>query len=684
MLNVASFLVLSVPVTCSAKSPSAVVLGQSSTLALCVGRALTDDFHGEKPSMSNPRTLVILGVLLVPCALIVQHVATTFMKQNAEMQIHARDLGTQSSAVSSLLGLTCDAVVELDSELKFVSESVQLATMLLHRPGASMQGMKLTDFIAAPDVARAEEVLSQHPSDDVTAHAFHTHLVDSCSSKFRTEIFQATGLKSTKWEVGRSGTRNVRTWRDDFVSRWLDPEFIGKVRYTTMNGTPHHLLGLREFTDLKPLARADDPNPAGSPDWHDAGVTGEPTVGNEIVLDCSYKSLDSVSFPLIHSESEEETPVTEQVSSGVVEKRLEITKKDSFFNVDMKEQVVCAASAPFCSLVGLKLHAILGSSFASRMFQKLCEDARRFAKSQSAGEDDQVLPDQVAMFRRMPLLLGAQLVEISGVMKVMLSQSGDLQVIVSFARVESYRPSLGTGVAPEDFVDWPSLKQKAWDFVDRPYEGPKSLETICPAWWNATGCECDCANCSILFEQCPVGFMLFRSLSLLCGTKDSHVRLHELVVNKWGRGLLDLTKLRLGFADIIESGWPVFGVLARIGDQLRLDGLVEEIAARLGNGVAARQRELRDRASSSFSHAEASGPSMCEQRGWPEDKSYKEEVNKAVAEDRPVTLQASVDASSKEGACPLQLGMPKKEDPESIRPRVDVKSCHGFVTDMHS
>lgn len=52
MLNVASFLVLSVPVTCSAKSPSAVVLGQSSTLALCVGRALTDDFHGEKPSMS--------------------------------------------------------------------------------------------------------------------------------------------------------------------------------------------------------------------------------------------------------------------------------------------------------------------------------------------------------------------------------------------------------------------------------------------------------------------------------------------------------------------------------------------------------------------------------------------------------------------------------------------------------
>eukprot|EP00913_Durusdinium_trenchii_P030559 g28623.t1 len=102
----------------------------------------------------------------------------------------------------------------------------------------------------------------------------------------------------------------------------------------------------------------------------------------------------------------------------------------------------------------------------------------------------------------------------------------------------------------------------------------KAINALMPTAWtdrttvSAPG-ECDCANCSILFEQCPVGFMLFRSLSLLCGTKDSHVRLHELVVNKWGRGLLDLTKLRLGFADIIESGWPVFGVLARIGDQLR-------------------------------------------------------------------------------------------------------------------
>jgi len=159
-------------------------------------------------------------------------------------------------------------------------------------------------------------------------------------------------------------------------------------------------------------------------------------------------------------------------------------------------------------------------------------------------------------------------------------------------------------VLPEDFVDWPSLKQKAWDFVDGPYEGEESLKNICPAWWNATGCECNCGNCSILFEQCPVGFMLFRSLSLLCGTKDSRIRVHELAINKWGRGLLDLTQLRLGFADIIESGWPFFGILARIGDQLRLDGLSEESAARLLSSRGASHTRLGG--------SLAKGSSMCD------------------------------------------------------------------------
>ncbi|CAE7356042.1 unnamed protein product [Symbiodinium natans] len=118
-----------------------------------------------------------------------------------------------------------------------------------------------------------------------------------------------------------------------------------------------------------------------------------------------------------------------------------------------------------------------------------------------------------------------------------------------------YRPAVKP-YRVEDFTDWPALKQKAWEFVDAPYQGAESLDFICPSWWNATGCECDCGDCSVLFGQCPVGFMLFRSLSLICGAKDNkNQRWHELVKKKWGRGLLELAKLRLGFADIIESGW---------------------------------------------------------------------------------------------------------------------------------
>ncbi|CAJ1418832.1 unnamed protein product [Effrenium voratum] len=116
-------------------------------------------------------------------------------------------------------------------------------------------------------------------------------------------------------------------------------------------------------------------------------------------------------------------------------------------------------------------------------------------------------------------------------------------------------------------------------------------------------------------------------------------------IRKWGRGLLDLAKLRLGFSDIIESGWPFFGVLAKIGDQLRLDGISETFATALAAHGA--------RPNSVAAGAFARGYSMCEQRGWRENSKYKQEIQEALAQGRTVALQRSVEAAS-EDACPLQ------------------------------
>ncbi|OLP92612.1 ATP-dependent RNA helicase DBP2 [Symbiodinium microadriaticum] len=67
-----------------------------------------------------------------------------------ELRLDRGNMEAQLSAASSLLRLTCDAVLELDQ----ASDS------------------------------------STSPREDISAHAFHTRLVDSCSSKVCTEVFQ--------------------------------------------------------------------------------------------------------------------------------------------------------------------------------------------------------------------------------------------------------------------------------------------------------------------------------------------------------------------------------------------------------------------------------------------------------------------------------------------------------------
>lgn len=91
--------------------------------------------------------------------------------------------------------------------------------MLLRDKGcASLKRARFTDLVARQDSLRAEQNLtySQHGASNACANAFHTHLVDSCSSKFRTEVFQ--------------------------------------VKYQMPSGRQCHLIGLRDFTDLKSLA----------------------------------------------------------------------------------------------------------------------------------------------------------------------------------------------------------------------------------------------------------------------------------------------------------------------------------------------------------------------------------------------------------------------------------------------
>ena len=126
---------------------------------------------------------------------------------------------TELTAASSLLQLTCDAVVELDEDLRLTAQSSDLEAMLLRGGRVScLQGRKFSELMPTRDESeRTVEILrADNATSEIWTNIFHTRMMDSCSSKFRTEVFH--------------------------------------VKYRRLNGRTCHLIGLRDFTDQASLA----------------------------------------------------------------------------------------------------------------------------------------------------------------------------------------------------------------------------------------------------------------------------------------------------------------------------------------------------------------------------------------------------------------------------------------------
>lgn len=156
--------------------------------------------------------------------------------------------------------------------------------MLLRRPEVSLQGLKFTDFISSSDASRALEILAEPTGQP--ARAFHTHLVDSCASRFRTEVFQ--------------------------------------VRYRKMSGEQCHLLGLRDFTDQKSLAQEKATDVIREDvSSHVKAVKSQESAWGSYYMGVSQQSVDSNPLELrqVHT-------------GGVVEDRLILNKKDLEMHID--------------------------------------------------------------------------------------------------------------------------------------------------------------------------------------------------------------------------------------------------------------------------------------------------------------------------------------------------------------
>ena len=205
-----------------------------------------------------------------------------------ERSLQYKKMETDFNAASSLLHLTCDAVVELDADLRMTEHKASLSAMLLRcRSGGTLAGMDFTDLLAgAAEAGRVVELLRRfedRPPESVNAQAFLTHLMDSDSNRFRTEVFQ--------------------------------------VMYHTPQGVARHLIGLRDVTDQDSL------------------------VGSKVAesLSTSPRSITPVSVGVCSSLGSKPTARAAPPQTGAV-------AEDRFLSllIDMDLQIVQASSQLFC------------------------------------------------------------------------------------------------------------------------------------------------------------------------------------------------------------------------------------------------------------------------------------------------------------------------------------------------
>ena len=207
--------------------------------------------------------------------------------------------------------------------------------------------------------------------------------MDSCASKFRTEVFQ--------------------------------------VKYQLPTGQTRHLIGLRDFTDLQSLAgnKATDA-------IHDVDDREQLELydGLSSLRGHSETATEDSTHPLQATcfSEDSDTDAGSHGDHGIMEQAVALQGKNIFLDLDCQAMQVCAASAPLTSLIGRGLSEVFVYNYTLELCMKLWRQAKQ----------SHDLPDKMVSFERMPLFCLPRTIEISGIMQLSRTSLGDLHVILNF------------------------------------------------------------------------------------------------------------------------------------------------------------------------------------------------------------------------------------------------------------
>ncbi|CAE7940317.1 unnamed protein product, partial [Symbiodinium sp. KB8] len=335
-------LLLRIPTSLLATRTRWVALGNLTLSLLIFWRMWSSAAMLQAGSKLPLLLAAMLECAISALAVVFSMVMSEIMRQRAALRCENKKISYDNSAISALLRLMSDAVIELDQDLRLTRHSAELSAMLMRdRPGASIQGVAFSDFIHSADAARVT-------SDGGTcAHAFHTRLVDTFSNKVCVEVFTIK-------------TENAE----------------GQVR---------HLLGLRDFTDCASLSAERAMDAMDSAEELPFSFSWPTSAAESLRADmnCGIGS-DGVAITST-ANTDQEWPIAGPA------------KKQAYLDLDMEVKVVASASASVTFVAGVSLDDFFPSTHTLQLLQRVCDEAQR------SFDSDGSIPNKVFNFEDLPV-----------------------------------------------------------------------------------------------------------------------------------------------------------------------------------------------------------------------------------------------------------------------------------------
>lgn len=159
--------------------------------------------------LSNSSTTDAGGLSDMVLILSISFLVRQILYRHVRMSLQLKTSTVELSAVWRLLHGFCDAVVELDEDLK-LTDARQLSTILLHRTATSCpEGANFLSYFSNEDVPRVRDCL-ERPGQNLPPLALNAKMIDSMASEVHVELLHVPFSNAERKGCHYVGMREIQ------------------------------------------------------------------------------------------------------------------------------------------------------------------------------------------------------------------------------------------------------------------------------------------------------------------------------------------------------------------------------------------------------------------------------------------------------------------------------------------